>query len=45
MNLLKNSNSKIGHSGFLGTETMETLNQVPNEFDINLELVKIVYEF
>jgi hypothetical protein len=33
------------HSGFLRTETMESSNPVPNEFDTNLELLKIAYEF
>jgi hypothetical protein len=44
-NLLKNSNCKTEHSGFLGTETMKSSNQVPNKFDTNLELLKIAYEF
>jgi hypothetical protein len=43
-NLLKNSNSKTGHYGFLGTETMESSNQVPDEFDTSLELLKIAYK-
>jgi hypothetical protein len=43
MNLLKNSNSKTGHYGFLRTETSEKLRWIPDEFDTNLELLKIVY--
>jgi hypothetical protein len=44
MNLLKNLNSKIGHSGCLGTETMNNSNWVLDEFDTNLELIKIAYK-
>jgi hypothetical protein len=43
-NLFKNSNSKIGHSNFLKTETMESSNRVSDEFDTNLELLKIAYK-
>jgi hypothetical protein len=43
-NLLKNSNSKIGQSGFLGPETMKDSNRVPDEFNANLELLKIAYK-
>jgi hypothetical protein len=42
-NLLKNSNSKTKYFGFLGTETMESSTKVPEEFDTNLELLKIAY--
>jgi hypothetical protein len=31
-------------SGFLGTETMNSTNQVSDEFDTNLELLKIAYK-
>jgi hypothetical protein len=37
--------SKTGDSGFLRTKTMEISNRVPNEFDTNLELLKIAYKF
>jgi hypothetical protein len=43
-NLLKNSNSKIKHSCFLGTKIMKRSNQVPDEFDTNLEILKIAYK-
>jgi hypothetical protein len=36
-----NSNSKTEHSDFLMTETMNRTNQAPDEFDTNLELLKI----
>jgi viroplasmin and RNaseH domain-containing protein len=43
-NLLNNSNSKTGHSGFLRTETMKSSDRVPDEFDTNIEVLKIVYK-
>jgi hypothetical protein len=43
-NILKNSNSKTGHSDFLGTEIMKSSNRVFDEFDTNLELLKIAYK-
>jgi hypothetical protein len=43
-NLPKKSNSKTGHSGFLGTLTMESSERVPDEFDMNLELLKVAYK-
>jgi hypothetical protein len=43
-NLLKNSNSKTGHSNFLRTETMKNYDRVFDEFDRNLELLKIAYK-
>jgi hypothetical protein len=35
---------QIRQSNFLGTETMNSANQVPDEFDTNLELLKIAYK-
>jgi hypothetical protein len=35
---------QIGQSDFLGTETMNSTNQVFDEFDTNLELLKIAYK-
>jgi hypothetical protein len=43
-NILKNSNFKTGHSGFLRIEIIESSNRVPDEFDANLELLKIAYK-
>jgi hypothetical protein len=35
---------QIGHSDFLGTETIESSDRVPDEFDANLEILKIAYK-
>jgi hypothetical protein len=43
-NLLKNSNSKTRHSGFLGTKALESSDRVPDEFVTNLKLLKIAYK-
>jgi hypothetical protein len=34
---------QTGHSGFIGIETIENSNRGPDEFDTNLELLKITY--
>jgi hypothetical protein len=36
---------QIGHSDFLGTDTIENSDRVSDEFDINFELLKIAYKF
>jgi TATA-box binding protein (TBP) (component of TFIID and TFIIIB) len=35
---------QTGQSSFLGTETVNSTNHVSDEFDTNLELVKIAYK-
>jgi hypothetical protein len=35
---------QIRHFSFLGIETMESSNQISNEFDSNLDLLKIAYK-
>jgi TATA-box binding protein (TBP) (component of TFIID and TFIIIB) len=35
---------QTGQSGFLGTETMNSLKQVSDKFNTNLEVLKIAYK-